>query len=297
MMSAKTSLYSLIAFSTLTVCAQTRVAHHPLDALTTDEYWIVHDVLQQSGHLTDKTLFSSVLLHEPDKDKVLAWKPGDPIPRESDVILEDQGKTIEARVNIAGHKLEFWNQVPGVQAPITESELDTMTSENGSILMTNNSFMVDRLVQEPLSGHSRKIIWAGQSSIVAHTEKDAILDLDLRHPSMWHFINQRSTTRAATPPDGRSCPAPRRLASPRRSAQRVGAFSGHQMWVTPYRRTNAMPPALMSPITRGFADCPNGPRRIVPLRTQILSVGTRWASTTLSAWKTGRSCRRSGTIS
>src|SRR3984957_21311867 len=128
MMSVKPFFCSLIAIATLgaPIWAQSRVPHHPLDALTTDEYWTVHDVLEQSGHLTDKTLFSSVLLHEPEKDKVLAWKPGDPIPREADVILEDQGKTIEARVDIAAHKLESWNQVPGVQAPITESELDTM---------------------------------------------------------------------------------------------------------------------------------------------------------------------------
>src|ERR1700689_3198026 len=122
MMSARTSLYSVIAFFAITASlgAQTRAPQHPLDALTTDEYWTVHDVLQQSGHLTDKALFSSVLLHEPDKVKVLAWKQGDPIPREADVILEDQGKTIEARVDIAAKKLESWNQVPGVQAPITE---------------------------------------------------------------------------------------------------------------------------------------------------------------------------------
>src|ERR1700689_3135040 len=136
MMSAKTSLYSPIAFCaallaallsmTASLCAQARVPHHPLDALTTDEYWTAHDVLQQSGHLTDKTLFSSVLLHEPVKDKVLAWKEGDPLAREADVILEDRGKTIEAGVDITAHRLEFWNQVPGVQAPITEAELDTM---------------------------------------------------------------------------------------------------------------------------------------------------------------------------
>jgi primary-amine oxidase len=106
----------------LSLSAQT----HPLDGLTTQEYWTVHDVLVQSGRLTDKTLFSSLLLHEPDKEKVLVWKQGDPLAREADVILEDQGKTIEARVDITGRKLESWNQVPGVQAPITESELDTM---------------------------------------------------------------------------------------------------------------------------------------------------------------------------
>src|ERR1700750_3452063 len=110
------------AVLSLSVSAQT----HPLDGLTTQEYWTVHDVLVQSGRLTDKTLFSSLLLHEPDKEKVLAWKPGDPLVREADVILEDQGKTIEARVDITGRKLESWNQVSGVQAPITESELDTM---------------------------------------------------------------------------------------------------------------------------------------------------------------------------
>ena len=64
MISGKTIFCSLLAFCTLTASlgAQNRVPHHPLDALTTDEYWTVHDVLQQSGHLTDKTLFSSVLL-------------------------------------------------------------------------------------------------------------------------------------------------------------------------------------------------------------------------------------------
>jgi primary-amine oxidase len=107
--------------------AQTKILYHPLDALTSDEYWTVHDVLQQSGHMTDKTLVSSLLLHEPEKDVVLAWKVGNPIPREADVILEASGKTIEARVDIAGHKLEFWKEVPGVQAPITQTELDTMS--------------------------------------------------------------------------------------------------------------------------------------------------------------------------
>ena len=103
------------------------MAQHPLDALTNAEYWTIHDVLEQSGHLTAKTLFSSVLLHEPAKDQVLAWKQGDLLPREADVILEAEGKTIEGRVDIAGGKLEFWKEVVGVQAPITESELDTMS--------------------------------------------------------------------------------------------------------------------------------------------------------------------------
>ena len=108
-------------------CAQGRSPQHPLDSLTSEEYWTVHDVLQQSGHMTDKTLVASLLLHEPLKSTVLAWKEGDPVPREADVILEAAGKTIEARVDVASHKLEFWKVIPGVQAPITESELDEMS--------------------------------------------------------------------------------------------------------------------------------------------------------------------------
>jgi primary-amine oxidase len=108
------------------VGAQTTVVHHPLDALTTSEYWTVHDVLQSSGRWNDKMLVASLLLHEPAKGEVLAWRSGAPIPREADVILEASGKTIEARVDIAARKLEFWKEVDGVQAPITQTELDTM---------------------------------------------------------------------------------------------------------------------------------------------------------------------------
>jgi primary-amine oxidase len=129
MVSAKDFLLNILVSSALAVpaFAQTRVPHYPLDGLTTDEYWTVHDVLQQSGHMTDKTLVASLLLHEPVKDKVLIWKQGDPISREADVILEADGKTVEARVDIAARKLEFWKEVPGVQAPVTQSELDGMS--------------------------------------------------------------------------------------------------------------------------------------------------------------------------
>jgi len=122
-------LPGLMVLSTLATpgFAEEEKTHHPLDALTTQEYWTVHDILRESRNWTDKTLVASLLLHEPPKDKVLTWKTGDSIPREADVILEDQGKTIEVRVNISEHKLEFWKDVSGVQAPITQTELDTMS--------------------------------------------------------------------------------------------------------------------------------------------------------------------------
>jgi primary-amine oxidase len=96
---------------------------HPLDALRTEEYWTVYDVVQASGYLDADTHYASVLLHEPAKDVVLGWRAGQAIPREADVTLMRKGVTIEARVDIAGRKLESWKEVPGVQAPIFVSEI------------------------------------------------------------------------------------------------------------------------------------------------------------------------------
>jgi primary-amine oxidase len=103
--------------------ALAQTAQHPLDALRTEDYWTVYDVLQASGHVDEDTHYASVLLHEPAKESVLTWKPGQAVSRKADVILTRQGQTIEARVDIAAGKLESWKEVPGVQAPIFMSEI------------------------------------------------------------------------------------------------------------------------------------------------------------------------------
>jgi primary-amine oxidase len=102
--------------------AQVQTPQHPLDALKTAEYWTVYEVLQASGRMNADTFYASVLLHAPAKDKVLAWKSSDPVPRMADVILLRKGEVIEARVDIAGRKLESWKEVKGVHAPVIESE-------------------------------------------------------------------------------------------------------------------------------------------------------------------------------
>jgi primary-amine oxidase len=99
---------------------------HPLDALKTKEYWVVYDVLRDSGKMQEGSVTHSVLLHEPAKDKVLAWKPGEPLFREAEVILLHKGITIEALVDISGHKLESWKERKDVQAPVLISEFDEM---------------------------------------------------------------------------------------------------------------------------------------------------------------------------
>jgi primary-amine oxidase len=102
---------------------------------------------------------------------------------------------------------------------------------------TNNSLMIDHLVAQKLPGNlARKSIWAVESSI-AHTEKDAILDIDLRKPAMWAFINPGQHGPLGYPTGYEIMPGATAvsLMSPDDPSQKVGAFSEHQLWVTPYK--------------------------------------------------------------
>jgi primary-amine oxidase len=102
--------------------AQNQPPAHPLDALKTQEYWTVYDVLRDSGKLDPDTVTHSVLLHEPAKNQVLGWKKGDPLFREAEVILLRKGVTIEALVDVANRRLLSWRERKDVQAPVTRKE-------------------------------------------------------------------------------------------------------------------------------------------------------------------------------
>ena len=71
----------------LPAAAVAPAVYSPLDALTPAEYWVVYKALQTAGHTEEKTIFSSVLLHEPAKQDVMKWTPGSPIERKADVVL------------------------------------------------------------------------------------------------------------------------------------------------------------------------------------------------------------------
>src|SRR5712671_7076725 len=113
----------LVGLCATGAAAQSAGPLHPLDGLTTAEYWAAYDVLQQAGHAGPDTFFASVLLHEPAKDLVLSWTEGLAIPREADVIMLQQGKTFEARIDLAARKLISWQEMTDVQAPFLASEM------------------------------------------------------------------------------------------------------------------------------------------------------------------------------
>jgi primary-amine oxidase len=97
--------------------------HHPLDGLTPDEYWTIYNTLRDEGKLTETTVFASVLLHEPVKSEVLAWKAGSPIVRRADVVLLTAGKSYEVLVNITAKKTESYKELENLQAPVSQGEM------------------------------------------------------------------------------------------------------------------------------------------------------------------------------
>jgi primary-amine oxidase len=117
-------LCSLPSLTSLPAFALPPTVQHPLDALTPAEYWVVYKALRDAGHVEEKTIFSSVLLHEPEKSYVLAWTPGSPIERKADAVLYYQGHSYAALVNITTAKIESFTELKGEQAPFTTTEED-----------------------------------------------------------------------------------------------------------------------------------------------------------------------------
>jgi primary-amine oxidase len=100
----------------------------------------------------------------------------------------------------------------------------------------NNSFMTHRMVLQHLANDPmRKSIWVAQPSVAAN-EKDAILDIQLDKPSMWMFMNPSVKGALNYPSAYEVMPGAtaKSLLSPDDPPQKVGAFSEHQFWVTPY---------------------------------------------------------------
>ena len=56
-------------------------AAHPLEMLTGEEIKRAVKILRESGRVPDGALFAHIVLHEPHKDELARWKPGDPVER------------------------------------------------------------------------------------------------------------------------------------------------------------------------------------------------------------------------
>jgi len=100
-----------------------------------------------------------------------------------------------------------------------------------------NSFMAENLKKRELPAAThRKSIWVAEPS-VAKTERDAMMDVALDKPAMWMFVNPNVRGPLGYPTGYEIMPGitAASLLDPEDGVQKVGAFSAHQLWVTPYK--------------------------------------------------------------
>ena len=60
---------------------------HPLEMLTGDEIKRAVEILRASGKIPEGALFAHIVLHEPHKDALARWKPGEPVERQLRVVV------------------------------------------------------------------------------------------------------------------------------------------------------------------------------------------------------------------
>jgi len=101
-----------------------QIAPHPLDPLSKEEIAATTTVLKDAGKVADSTRFVLIHLHEPPKEKVLAYRPGKPLPRQAFAVLYDwaHNTTSEAIVDLDAKKLLSWKDIPKVQPGILSDD-------------------------------------------------------------------------------------------------------------------------------------------------------------------------------
>ncbi|HEX9132472.1 MAG TPA: tyramine oxidase, partial [Ktedonobacteraceae bacterium] len=102
--------------------SEPQLGAHPLEPLTRHEIEAVAAITRAEAGLSARFRFISATLHEPSAERIRSYEPGAAFGREAEVILTDQGKTYEARVDLVRQRLTELRHVPDVQAPIPFEE-------------------------------------------------------------------------------------------------------------------------------------------------------------------------------
>ncbi len=110
-----------------TAVASATTVSHPLDPLSAGEIALAARAVREARGLGPSARFVAIWLKEPPKDAVLAYRPGDTVPREAFVLIRErqERKTYEGVVSLAGGEgmLREWRALEGVQPPLTFEEL------------------------------------------------------------------------------------------------------------------------------------------------------------------------------
>jgi primary-amine oxidase len=115
---------ALEAASPVRASAPPLFALHPLEPLSGAEIATAVALVRASGRLGAKARFVLVVLQEPPKQLVLAWQPGDSVPREASLQILDNadGKVYEVVVSLTDNTVTRWEHIPGMQPSLMLDE-------------------------------------------------------------------------------------------------------------------------------------------------------------------------------
>jgi primary-amine oxidase len=97
---------------------------HPLDSLTGEEFSRTAAILAREHGIDAGWRYASIILREPPKTEVKAWRDGDAIVRRALAVLwkKQTNEVYEAVVDLTGDAVDSWTHVPGVTPNFTVDE-------------------------------------------------------------------------------------------------------------------------------------------------------------------------------
>lgn len=101
---------------------------HPLDPLSADEIRQACATARRELGLGPGSRFAIVRLHEPPKEVVRNYRPGDVVEREAwlAVMDRDNGSLHDGVVSLTGGTVVGWSERPGLQGPLLLNEYDAV---------------------------------------------------------------------------------------------------------------------------------------------------------------------------
>src|SRR5262245_14104037 len=117
----------------LFVCAlpaSAALAQHPLDPLSAAEIEAAAAVVSAAPGFPEGGKFATLVLREPPKTEVLAYRPGTAVARHAFAIVLDRkhSRTFEGVADVTARRLVSWTEIKGVQPAVLDSEYDVLVN-------------------------------------------------------------------------------------------------------------------------------------------------------------------------
>jgi len=120
------SFFAWIFIAPFAAGAEPRKARHPLDPLSREELAATVRLLQLQGKVDQQSRIPLIVLREPPKREVLSFAPGSPVRRQAFAVVYERAgnRTFEAIVDLTDKRLTSWKEVPGVQPPLMDDDIE-----------------------------------------------------------------------------------------------------------------------------------------------------------------------------